>query len=117
MRYSTRFIGFFLGLIGLILVLVVSNLNEQRDKDLQVETEQRRLREQLRQERLKNEQFRQHAQIRLDTHDVALGMDTKNTPSVLEGQSLERLDDGGEGSESSPLEDEDSYPPTGTGDY
>jgi len=87
------FIGFFFPLIGLILVLVLSNLKEAQDKELAMETEQRRLREQLRQERLKNEQFRKHAQIRLDTHDTALGMSTRNAPVMLPGES-EMLDDG-----------------------
>ena len=35
-----------------------------------------RLREQLRQERFKNETFRQFATERLDVHDDALGLDT-----------------------------------------
>lgn len=71
------FIGFFFGLIGLILVLVVSNLKDKEEKDKQMEMQQRRLQEQLRQERLKNEQFRKHAQTRLDVHDEKLDIDTR----------------------------------------
>ena len=70
------FIGFMLGLIGLVMILVVSNKKEQKAKEEYLELERRRLEEQLQQERIKNEQFRKHAQARLDVHDEALEMDT-----------------------------------------
>ena len=46
--------------------------------------EQRRLQDQLRQERLKNEMFRKHTQSRLDTHDNILQIDSRNTQPQLE---------------------------------
>ncbi len=71
------FVGFFFGLFGLIILLVVANLKEAKAKEKQMQMEQRRLQEQLRQERLKNEQFRKHAQMRLDVHDQELKVDTR----------------------------------------
>ena len=78
------FIGFFFGLIGLIVLLVVGNLKDARQKEMEMENEQRRLREQLRQERIKNDQFRKHTQVRLDTHDDALGLETRNIQPLLD---------------------------------
>ena len=78
------FIGFFFGIFGLIILLVVGNLKDARQKEMEMQTEQRRLREQLRQERIKNDQFRKHAQVRLDTHDNALGMKTRDIQPLLD---------------------------------
>jgi hypothetical protein len=76
------FVGFLLGLIGLIIVLVVPNLHEQQARDARIEHENRRLREQLMQERMKSEVFRQHTAARLDAHDKHLGLDTRATPAL-----------------------------------
>lgn len=81
------FIGFFLGLIGLILSIVMPNLKEQREKEEQMKMEQKRLEEQLRQERIKNERFQQYANRRLDAHDQTLDMDTKQ----LNGEASWRI--------------------------
>lgn len=78
------FIGFFFGILGLIIVLVVGNLKDARQKEMEMQNEQRRLREQLRQERIKNDQFRKHTQVRLDTHDNALGLETRNIQPLLD---------------------------------
>lgn len=72
------FIGFFTSFIGLILILVMSDLKEEQAQRLRVEQENRRLREQLRQERLKQESFREYTQRRLDVHDERLGIDTRS---------------------------------------
>ncbi len=103
--------GFFLGFIGVIIVAVLPNLKAQREKELHAERENRRLREQLRQERMKAEAFRQHTASRLDTHDEHLGLDTRTANQLLlEGQTntppqlgadpaaaLGQLDGGGDG--------------------
>jgi len=88
------FIGFFFGILGLIISLVVGDLNAAKEKELEMDNEQRRLREQLRQERIKNDQFRKHAQGRLDEHDDALGIDTRNIQELPEtdSQKLPELD-------------------------
>ena len=77
--------GFLLGLIGIIIVAVLPNLKTQKEKEAYADRENRRLREQLRQERIKAESFRQHTQARLDTHDQHLGMDTRDAGYQLAG--------------------------------
>lgn len=75
------FMGFvffpFFGIIMIIIVSCLSNLKEKRSREDSQERENRRLREQLIQEQIKNESFRQHAAARLDQHDVHLGVDTR----------------------------------------
>jgi hypothetical protein len=73
--------GFFLGLIGIIIVAVISSLNEEDDYREYITRENRRLKEQLRQEQIKSEGFRSHVSHRLDEHDGVLGLDTKQTPA------------------------------------
>jgi type II secretory pathway pseudopilin PulG len=76
--------GFFIGLVGIIIVAVLPNLKVQREQQAQAERERLRLREQLRQERLKSEAFRQYSTARLDVHDHALDLDTRS-PAALPG--------------------------------
>jgi hypothetical protein len=85
------FVGFFFGVIGLIVVLVSSNLNQEKYLRARQDEENRRLREQLRQERVKHETLREYTMRRLDAHDEVLGVDTRslqalpieNTPAYL----------------------------------
>lgn len=77
------FAGFFLGLIGIVIVACLSNLNAQRAYRRQFEQSNHRLREQLRQERMKGDAFRQHSMSRLDAHDQALGTDTRSLGPML----------------------------------
>lgn len=88
------FIGFFLGIIGLIIALVASNLEDVRQKEVEMQNEQRRLREQLRQERIKNDQFRKHAQQRLDSHDDVLGIETRSIHELPDSENRDKLNDG-----------------------
>lgn len=76
------FIGFFFGCIGLIIILCLSNVKEEQARWDAQNVEQRRLREQLRQEQLKNEAYRKHTAARLDAHDQRLGMNTRQTEPV-----------------------------------
>lgn len=84
------FLGFFFGCISLIIILCLSNVKEEQAKWNNNEIEQRRLREQLRQEQLKNEALRQHTVARLDIHDQKLGIDTRDVPTSLPLGSLPR---------------------------
>lgn len=77
------FIGFFLGLIGLIIACCMGDLKKQKAKERQMEIQNRRLREQMRQERLRTEALRNYATQRLDAHDDALGMDTSQATAIL----------------------------------
>ena len=76
------FVGFLLGVIGLIIVLVVSNLNQEQYLRARQDDENRRLREQIRQERIKHETLREYAMRRLDAHDQVLGVDTKSLQAL-----------------------------------
>lgn len=79
--------GFFLDLIGIIIVACLSNLKDERARQSHHERENRRLREQLRQERYKGEAFRQHTAARLDAHDQSLGVDTRGMHAALPQQA------------------------------
>jgi hypothetical protein len=74
------FAGFFIHVIGIIIVAVLPNLKEERARQARMEGENRRLREQLRQEQIKGETYRQYSMDRLDAHDGALGMNTRSLP-------------------------------------
>ena len=70
------FFGFFFGCLAIILVLVLPNLKEQQAKEQRLEEENRRIREQVRQEQMRLEAFRQQTNNRLDRHDQVLQIDT-----------------------------------------
>lgn len=75
--------GFFLGLIGIIIIACLSNVREEKEYREHIAQDNRRLREKLEQERLKSEAFRQHVSGRLDVHDQHLGIETRSTPPPL----------------------------------
>lgn len=77
------FVGFFFTLFGLIVACIASNVKERKARDEAMERENRRLREQLMQEQIKNEAFRQHAAARLDAHDDHIGVDTRSLTTGL----------------------------------
>ncbi|MEX0716899.1 MAG: DUF4339 domain-containing protein [Planctomycetaceae bacterium] len=88
------FMGFFFSLIGIVIVAVLPNVREEQERQRYLDRENRRLREQLNQERVKSESFRQYASQRLDTHDRHLGVDTHQAPTALPGGQPQRyLDD------------------------
>src|SRR5690349_19196624 len=66
--------GFFLEIIGVIIVACLANLKEEKSFRQRAESERHRLREQLRQEQMKHEAFRQYSASRLDAHDKVLGV-------------------------------------------
>jgi hypothetical protein len=84
--------GFFLGIIGIIIIAVLPNVNQQKAVQAHADRERHRLREQLRQERMKNESFRQYTMGRLDAHDHQLGVDTRSYhPGLPGGNDLKNL--------------------------
>ncbi len=83
--------GLLLGLIGVIVVACLSNLKEEREYRRQSESERRRLREQLRQERMKNEAYRRYSTERLDVHDHVLGVDTRTRLELPQGDGAAGL--------------------------
>jgi uncharacterized protein DUF4339 len=80
-------LGFLFGLIPLIIILCLANLKEQRARHDRDRRERARLREQVKQEKIKNESFRQYTATRLDTHDQALGMNSRAQPALAAGET------------------------------
>ena len=76
------FCGFFITVIGLVILLCLSNRNEEENHRNMAAMENQRLREQLRQERIKGEAFREHTVARLDVQDNQLGVDTRAAQSL-----------------------------------
>ena len=74
--------GFFLGLIGVIIVACISNHKDETRRNEHASRERRLLREQLHQERLKSQSFQQYANARLAAHDHVLEMDTSSHESL-----------------------------------
>ena len=70
------FIGFFAGCIGLIIVLCLPNLKEEQAKHMQLQRENRRLRERQRKDRQTADQRQTQTEQRLGLHDQALDLDT-----------------------------------------
>ncbi len=70
------FIGTFFSCIAIIILLCLPNLKEMKAKEERLEEENRRIREQVRQEQMRLEAFRQQTNLRLQQHDQALQLDT-----------------------------------------
>ena len=73
------FIGMIFSCFAIVLLLCLPNLKEQKEKERRLEEENRRIREQVRQEQMKLETFRQVTDVRLNYHDKALGVSTAPT--------------------------------------
>lgn len=93
-------LSFLFGWIPLVIVACLPNLKTQKAKESRIDRENRRLREQLRQEQIKSESFRQHTATRLDAHDGHLGIDTRHTlpDSASAPAQLEAMAGGGSAS-------------------
>jgi hypothetical protein len=70
------FIGTLFSCIAIIILLCLPNLKEIKAKEERLEEENRRIREQVRQEQMRLEAFRQQTNHRLDRHDQVLQIDT-----------------------------------------
>ena len=71
------FVGFLTGCIGLIIICCMPHATENVARLNHMETEHRRLQEQLKHEQLRNESFQSHTRTRIDAHDSALSMGTR----------------------------------------
>ena len=83
------FIGLFLQVIALILVLVLPNLRLQQEREQRLHQENRRLRERVRKGRQVADQRHDETRARITVHDRALGVDTSERN--LAGDSHDRL--------------------------
>jgi hypothetical protein len=77
--------GFFFHIIAIIVVCVVSNKKEERARYQRATSERRRLREELKMERMRTKKALGLTDQRLAMHDRALGVDTSraNTAGAL----------------------------------
>ena len=78
------FLGFIFNCFALILLLVLPDMQELEDRQQTSDDQARRLREELAQERQRNQSFRGHVKARLDVHDAALQIDTREQTPVTE---------------------------------
>jgi len=83
------FIGLFAGCIGLILVLVLENPKEKEERLRLLRQENRRLREVVRGDRMTADRRFQETIKRLEIHDEALGIDTRQLISEVPPGQLE----------------------------
>jgi len=74
--------GFFLGIIGIVIIACLSNRKDEMRRGQHADRERRLLREQLHQERLKSQAFQQYANARLTKHDQVLEIDTSSHQSL-----------------------------------
>jgi hypothetical protein len=70
------FIGFLFSCIGLIVVCIMPDLEEEKARWRNADRERRLLKEKLRQEQMKNSVYQSQVNDRLDAHDQALNMNT-----------------------------------------
>ena len=82
--------GFLIDCIALIIILCLSNLNEEEARFDAQDAQTRRLKEQLRQEQMKLEALRHHTAARLDRHDEELGISTRAAGPALPGSTQPR---------------------------
>jgi hypothetical protein len=79
------FCGFFFTIIGLIIIVAVSNLKEEQERAKAQLDMTRRLLEQRKRDQQKIENLQRHALSRLQMHDEILGIDTEaKAPSLNE---------------------------------
>ena len=77
------FVGFFTGCIGLILVLVLPDQRVAQERERRLAAENRRLKEELRKDRMVADQRHGEVERRLRVHDTALGVDTAPAAQAL----------------------------------
>ena len=80
--------GFFLNCFAVVLVLVLPDLNEERERYERLTTENRRLKEQHRKERQVAERRHAATQRRIDVHDRALESDTAGMVEQVDAAEL-----------------------------
>lgn len=88
--------AFFFHVIALVVVLFASDLTEIDRKIERRDTRVDRLREQVRQERIKTETFRAEASARLDAHDRMAKIDTRPEGALAAGLEPPHLPAGDE---------------------
>lgn len=86
--YGWFFLGVFFFCLAFILILVLPDLREQNQREQRLLDENRRLKEQVRKDRMIADQRDLQVRRRLDAHDNALSMDTSNAVSNVQPREL-----------------------------
>jgi hypothetical protein len=77
------FIGLLLSCMGLIVLLVIPDLKVQEEERQRMALENRRLREQIRKDRMVADQRHDESERRLTAHDRVLNLDTSTAQSEI----------------------------------
>jgi hypothetical protein len=85
------FLGFFFGCISLIILLIIPDLKVQQEREQRLANENRRLREQLKKDRVVTDQRFADHERRLKVHDLSLGVDTAPPSHQMSGGSYGTL--------------------------
>jgi len=94
------FVGAFFSCLGLILLLVLPNVKQQEAQQSRMRSENKRLRERLRKERMVSDERHAATNQRLAVHDEALGVDTLGP-----GETHEAIDSGAPTAPRPPVDD------------
>ena len=86
--YGWFFLGVFFFCLAFILILVLPDLKEQNKREQRLLDENRRLKEQVRKDRMIADQRDLQVRRRLDAHDNALSMDTSSLVSGVQPREL-----------------------------
>jgi len=81
-------VGFFFPCIGLVILLVMPDLQAEGDRHRRLQVENRRLREQVRKERQIAERRHTATQRRIDVHDRVLDVDTAGMVEEVDAEEL-----------------------------
>ena len=100
------FIGALTGFIGLIIILVVSNLKKEQEKEDRLRAENRRLREQVRKDRQVADRRHKELGRRIGAHDQIQGIETNAGPQ----NNLMQYDDSDPSADEDDDDDEDLPP-------
>jgi hypothetical protein len=84
------FIGSFFSCLGLILLLVIPDLKVQEEERQRMALENRRLREQIRKDRMIADQRRDESERRLTAHDRVLNLDTSTAQQEVSPPPIHR---------------------------
>ena len=80
--YGWFLFGVFFSFLALVLVVVLPDLKKQQEREQRLMDENRRLREQLRKDRMMADSRHLEVRRRLEAHDSALAMDTGTAASA-----------------------------------
>lgn len=85
------FLGFVINCFGLLLLLILPDLKIMERRESEIQSENRRLREQIRRDRAVSDSRYSETMQRLDTHDQILQVDTSMPPALPADFGLDQV--------------------------